>query len=66
MAIGKHPREWIIEILGSVLSIWGFVRGLLQGDLFLLSVSFAFFATVAVHYRMRVTHNISVRSESAD
>ena len=60
MAIGRDPREWIIEILGSVLSIWGLVRAFAEGDLVFLSVSFALFATVAVHYRMRVTHGISV------
>lgn len=60
MAIGKDPREWIIEILGSALSIWGLVRGFAQEDLFLFSISFALFATIVVHYRMRVTHEISV------
>ena len=60
MAIGKHPREWIIEILGSVLSIWGLVRAFAEGDLFFLSVSFVLFVTIVVHYRMRITHGISV------
>lgn len=61
MAIGKHPSEWIIEILGGGLAVWGMVRSALLGDLIFFSISFALIVTVAVHTRMRVTHGISVR-----
>lgn len=61
MAISKHPREWIAEILGAFLSVWGLIRSLSQGDYIFLAISFVFLMTILNHTNMRLKHEISVR-----
>lgn len=61
MAIGKDPREWIMEIGGVVAGGYGTVTGLVGTDYILAIISVTLLIVTLNHYQMRRNFSISVR-----
>jgi len=61
MAIGKDPREWIIELGGGLLSLGGIYYSWLLGDLVVFVIAAVLGMAVLQLYRLRKEFSISVR-----
>lgn len=61
MAIGKDPREWIIELGGGFLSLGGVYYSWLLGDLVVFVIAAVLGMVVLQLYRLRQKFSISVR-----
>lgn len=61
MSIGRDPREWILEIGGVAVGVYGTIIGLLRADYTLALVCLCLLLITMVHLKMRKEFSISVR-----
>lgn len=68
MSIGRDPREWIMEGLGTLLSIGGMYYGWTLGDLIVFAISGSLGIMTFALFRVRrhYGHSVTGGAESLD
>ncbi|MFC5278652.1 hypothetical protein ACFPM1_07775 [Halorubrum rubrum] len=60
MAIGKDPREWIMEILGALIALGGIYHGWALGDFIVVVVSASLAISIFSIFQLRRAYDHSV------